>query len=212
MGVKQSGSGWRVLAPFVAFIFIIAIYCSADRISGTPYQITSLDRVLSQLPVTMSHEPFSLSFLSISIKQSNLSPPKLTLSVTNNYTAPITILKWDSPLDPLVLQLGHISLTPKGASQPLELPQIQIRRKMPPGKDALINLAPGDTRHNEVELREAIVPLDKLKGGIQVVCKGSFTSVWTAKSEEISEESLNNLGAGDAFSGTYETPTLTMLI
>ncbi|ORY60063.1 uncharacterized protein BCR38DRAFT_412268 [Pseudomassariella vexata] len=151
-----------------------------------------------------------LSKLEISVRKASASPPKLAISVTNTHDQSLTVLKWDSPLDPLVIQLGHLKITPVGADGPLDIPIIQVRRIMPAGKDQLVTIEPGETKEHEIELKETIVPLDKLAGGARIVCEGEWTSVWQSKLEEVDKEALENLGMGNALRGSYESKPVTV--
>ncbi|KAI0121181.1 hypothetical protein BJ170DRAFT_688271 [Xylariales sp. AK1849] len=141
----------------------------------------------------MSHD--TLSQLAISVRKSATNT--LTVSVTNHHDATLTLLRWKSPLDPLALQLGVFGFTPSDGGSALEIPTIQVRRKMPPGPDSLVTIEPGQTKEQELQLREPIVPLDKLKGEVTVSCQGRWTSVWQKRAEEISIEALDALDAGD---------------
>lgn len=86
-----------------------------------------------------------------------------------------------------------------------------INRAMPPPKDALVTLGPGEEKSQEVVLREPIVDGDKLKElaeggkvGVRVVCgkdkeedEESGVVVWVGKKrEEVSPEEVEMLGRG----------------
>jgi hypothetical protein len=121
------------------------------------------------------------------------------------------VFTWDSPLDPLAVQLGLLSFTPEGKDTPIDIPTIQVRRIMPPGDDAFVTIAPGQTEERDVLLKKPIVPLDQLQGKVTVVCKGEWKSVWPAKKEDISSESLRNPGSDDdAFKGSFESEPVTV--
>lgn len=168
------------------------------------------------------------SSLNVSSRQTGTSPPRITFSVTNNSSRPLTILAWDTPLDPLALQLGRATvsvLTPgrtdeeQQPPQPLDLPIIQIRRKMPPGPEALVTIEPGATAENDVVLREALVPPEKLLeiaaagARLSVACRGRWTTVWPGRAENVTEEMRKELsGGGTVLSGAYESEPLELKI
>ncbi|KAJ2987591.1 hypothetical protein NUW58_g4419 [Xylaria curta] len=146
-----------------------------------------------------------VSALKVSVGQVSSSPPKLKVGVTNTHSSAVTVFTWDSPLDPLAVQLGLLSFTPEG-KDPIFLPTIQVRRLMPPGDDAYVTIEPGKTVEREVLLKRPMVPLDELQGKITVVCKGKWGAVWASKKEDISAESLRNTGADEAaLKGNFES-------
>ncbi|KAI0909354.1 hypothetical protein F4823DRAFT_428845 [Ustulina deusta] len=159
---------------------------------------------LQQERVDMSEQV--LSALKVSVRQAASSPPKLAISVTNTHSGPVTVFTWNSPLDPLAVQLGLLSFTPEGKDTPVDIPTIQVRRLMPPGDDAYVTIEPGQTEEREVLLKRPMVPLDELQGKVKVVCKGEWKSVWASKKEDISAESLKNGGAdAAALKGNFES-------
>lgn len=202
MTVQRSGVSWRTIAPLIAVFFVSVLYWN-HHTTGTADGAVARAHFAS-LRMT---DGAVAEALNVSIRQTSTSPPKVTLAVTNTMDKVVTVLKWDSPLDPLVLQLGHLSITPAGAAAPLVLPKVQVRRKMPPGPDALITIQPGATSENEVELREAIVSLEKLSGGADVSCNGTWAGIWASEAADISQESLTDIGTGEGvFKGKYQSP------
>lgn len=147
-----------------------------------------------------------VSALKVSVRQTSSEPPKLMIGVTNTHSGPVTVFTWDSPLDPLAVQLGLLSFTPEGKDGPIDIPTIQVRRLMPPGDQAYTTIEPGQTEEREVILKKPMVPLDQLQGKVKVVCKGTWKSVWATKKEDISAESLKNAGADEAsLKGGFES-------
>ncbi|KAI0180764.1 hypothetical protein GGR52DRAFT_4495 [Hypoxylon sp. FL1284] len=149
--------------------------------------------------------------LQVSVRQVSASPPKLGIAVTNVHAGPVTILTWNSPLDPLALQLGLLAFTPAGSDGPVDTPTVQVRRKMPPGADSLVTIAAGQTREQELELRDPVVPVAKLRGTVSVVCRGEWTSVWPSGVDGISQASLESAGAGeDSFKGSFQSEAVNI--
>ncbi|KAK8087297.1 hypothetical protein PG994_002271 [Apiospora phragmitis] len=118
---------------------------------------------------------------------------KLVLGVTNTGDKPLTLITWNSPLDPIALKLGLVELIPSGSSDPVQTNTIQVRRKMPPESDSLVTIKPGEKEENVLELGEPVVPLDKLKGKMSVRCTGSWMGVWNA--DEFKTEQLESVGS-----------------
>lgn len=141
--------------------------------------------------------------------------PSLSVSVKNTHpSTPLTLLKWDSPLDPLALQLGLVSVTAAEAAAPLDMPTIKISRAMPPGADSLVTLRPGESASSVVELRDTFVPKDTwAKGKAKVNMKGRWAAVWPGlvKDELLGDlEKLSALGGGGdgVLNGEWESPTI----
>ncbi|KAL7962209.1 hypothetical protein V8C34DRAFT_301524 [Trichoderma compactum] len=63
--------------------------------------------------------------LRMTIEHTKTSPLTITSTVVNENTQPVTFLLYDSPLDTLAPTIGLLIITPDGALQPLELPEIQ---------------------------------------------------------------------------------------
>lgn len=156
----------------------------------------------------VNHDSDILSDLHVSLRQSSSkSPPAVTVKVTNNSPKPVTILTWESPLDPLALQLGLVSITPAGAPGPLDIPTLKVSRKLPPGEDSLVSLAPGESRESEVVFKELLVPLEKVQGTkSSVKVKGRWGRVWLAPRDQLTQQAIAELGAeGGAVSGEFES-------
>ncbi|ROT37071.1 hypothetical protein SODALDRAFT_280153 [Sodiomyces alkalinus F11] len=147
-----------------------------------------------------------LSHLAVHIRQTATTPPTLALDVTNNSPdTSLTILTWESPLDPAALPLGLFAITPDGARQPLDIPTIQIRRVMPPPRDSFVTLKPGETRTQEHVLREEIVPPADLGPNPKVAVRGTWMGVWTIPVEELTPGRLDNMYTDEErLSGPFE--------
>lgn len=85
-----------------------------------------------------------------------------------------------------------------------------VSRKMPPSDDSLVNLAPGESRENQVVLKELLVPSEKLKGKKSTVqVKGRWMGVWPKTRHELSDEAIEK-GAhgGGAVAGTFASESI----
>ncbi|OLN87407.1 putative secreted protein [Colletotrichum chlorophyti] len=202
----MSTSQARSLFRPVIFIIVVALILTSWNRNGSSRDTMSQDR-----------EPTNpgdiLTKLSIRIRQSSTSPPTLALSVTNNHDAPLTILRWNSPLDPLALQLGVLSITPEGRDEPLELHTIQLRRMMPPPEEDFVTLQPGERSENEVVLRDSIVPYDELGKTARVAAKGTWRTVWPTTADKLTQETISKFQFGDgALSGEFESEAIDVTI
>ncbi|KAI7783320.1 hypothetical protein LA080_012075 [Diaporthe eres] len=180
------------------FIFAVLtfIYHNLDQVPTSTKMASQDNELLSQLHVSLS--------------QASKSPPAISLKVTNNSPSPVTILSWESPLDELALSLGLLSITPSGASEPLEITRIMVSRKMPPSDKSLVSLGPGESRENQVVLKELLVPVEKLKGKKSTVqVKGRWMGVWPKSRDELTSEAIEK-GAygGGAVAGTYASDSI----
>ncbi|KAI3390661.1 hypothetical protein diail_8898 [Diaporthe ilicicola] len=187
-----------IFTGLFVFGILIFVYHNLDNIPTTSSKMASQDSdILSQLQISLSQVP-------------SKSPPAVSIKVTNNSPKPVTILTWQSPLDELALSLGLLSITPSGAPEPLDIPTIMVQRKLPPDEKSLVSLAPGESRENQVELREILVPPEKLKGKKSAVrVKGRWMGVWPKSRDEVSAEEIEKMAhGGGAVAGTYASDTV----
>jgi hypothetical protein len=192
--LMSSNRVWPTLRIVFVFIAIIVIY------SNWPKDIAEFSMSNSSI----------LSKLEISLKGTSTAPPKLALSVKNNNDVTVTLLAWDSPLDTLAIRLGVLKFTPSGADGPLDLPTIMVNRRMPPSRDALITLGPGEVKEQEFELKEPMVPVEKLKGQVNIEISGEWRAVWELKADEVSDEELVALGGEKAAKGPFEVKSVSI--
>lgn len=154
--------------------------------------------------------------LVVSLSQASATAtPSLSVSVKNTHpSTPLILLRWDSPLDPLALQLGLISVTPAGAPAPIDMPTIEVSRAMPPGADSLVTLRPGESASSVVELRDMFVPeATWAHGRAEISMKGRWAAVWPGLAKDDLLRDLQKLGAlgggGDGvLTGEWESPTI----
>ncbi|KAF5518811.1 putative secreted protein [Colletotrichum aenigma] len=147
-------------------------------------------------------ESSSFPDLQLSLSQTVASKaPSVSVSVKNTSPdTPVTILKWNSPLDEAALGLGLVSITPAGASESIHIDAVKLTRKMPPSAESLITLLPGESVSNVIELREPRVSKDVWKAGhAKVKMTGRWMAVWpglTTKELLQQPEKLQSVGAG----------------
>ncbi|GKT62924.1 hypothetical protein ColTof4_05480 [Colletotrichum tofieldiae] len=194
----------NLFRPIVFVVVIILVLASWNR-NGAPR-----DTMTEQENQSTGA---ALANLAVRIRQISSSPPTLALSVTNHHDAPLTILRWKTPLDPLAIQMGLVSITPEGKSEALELPTIELRRVMPPPPDDLVTLQPGERREQEVVLKEPIVPLDQLGKTARVAVKGKWQTVWPTTADKLSKETIEKLQFGDGvLTGEFESEAIDVII
>ncbi|CAM1502412.1 Fc.00g043960.m01.CDS01 [Cosmosporella sp. VM-42] len=151
--------------------------------------------------------------LNVTLHQTSTLPPIISVKVTNTNPESVTVLSYASPLDGLALQLGLLSITPDGASAPLDIATVQVRRKWPPGPDSLITIDPGRSQEQEIELREPIVSMESLGKRVSVQLKGKWDAVWTKGRDEIDKSDFEQgKGAKDAYSGAFLSNSLDVTL
>lgn len=153
----------------------------------------------------------SLADLQLTISQAKeaTDAPTLLIQLKNtNPEVPITLLTWSSPLDPLLVQLGLVTITLPGSESPLDIPTIQVRRRMPPSEDSLVTLGPGEEVSRTVEIGGRFVAAEQWRGDgsggrPKVQLKGRWSAVWPGvkKEELIGTERLDALGYGGKEAG-----------
>ncbi|KAI0103919.1 hypothetical protein GGR51DRAFT_522898 [Nemania sp. FL0031] len=158
----------------------------------------------------MAQESF-LASLQLDITSSPNSRYSIFITLTNNYPSiPVTILKWNSPLDPAALKLGLVYITPTGASQPIHIDAIKISRAMPPSANSLVTLFPGECATNTLELRGSIVP-DVVWDArpLKIRMAGRWMAVWPGLTKEdlLSDtRRLQSIGPGiGSLTGDWES-------
>ncbi|RYO76273.1 hypothetical protein DL766_005746 [Monosporascus sp. MC13-8B] len=209
--VLRRRPGYSLLWTIASFIALGLgfVYWISHSQSHPDYHISSFSLYFFSAAETMAD---ATSSLVVSARQTGTSsPPKVTFGVTNMSPRPVTVLAWESPLDPLALQLGRVAVTPSGGGrQPLDFPTVQVRRRMPPGPDDLVTIEPGETAENEVVLREALLPPERLGSRATAVCRGSWAAVWPGlRAADVDERARAELGANkDAVKGSYESEPL----
>ncbi|KAI1125545.1 hypothetical protein F5Y10DRAFT_294525 [Nemania abortiva] len=152
-----------------------------------------------------------LANLQLNITPSSDSYRSILVSLSNNHSSiPVTILKWNSPLDPAALRLGLVHVIPAGASQPVHIDTIKISRLMPPEANSLVTLFPGETVTNTLELRDPIVPSVVWNAGpVKIKMAGRWMAVWPGLTKEdlLSDaQRLQSVGAGvGSLTGDWES-------
>lgn len=126
---------------------------------------------------------------------------------TSRCTKPAPHPPRKSPLDGLALALGLLTITPAGASKPLELRTVQVKRVWPPPESALIVIQPGASAINDLAIEEPTVPMDKLDRRATVVLRGQWIAVWPRPRNQISKAEIEN-ASETAFSGQFSTKAL----
>ncbi|VUC33971.1 unnamed protein product [Clonostachys rosea] len=184
------------------------------RLLAAVFAILGLFMLYNDLPLPSTikikkKEPkvSAIAGLKLNIKHTpGSSPPEIVAVVVNENKFPVSILSYESPLDPLAVALGQLEITPAGAKAPLELNKINVRRVWPPTRDQLITVGPGGSVMSSILLKEDTVPPGVLQGKVSMELKGRWQAVWSIRKENIPDRSLEDpFSSPEVEHGKYTT-------
>ncbi|KAL6890668.1 hypothetical protein GGI43DRAFT_213850 [Trichoderma evansii] len=153
--------------------------------------------------------PNPIAGLRVAIKQTNTSPLTINSTAYNGNEHTVTFLVYNSPLDTAAPSIDLLTITPDGASEPLDLPKLQIQRQWPPSPDSLIQLEPGASQTAEIILKDFIT--SKLTKKAFVTLKGRWDMVWNKQKDDITAEIMEKAQLQDdpdMFTGNFATESL----
>lgn len=123
---------------------------------------------------------------------------EISLTVHNQFDHPVTILAWDSPLDPCCGALGIVEIVDTTTDTPLPIDKILFNRQMPPSPESFVQINSDDGATNVVSVPDVILDSGK---DYRIVIKGRWKAVWDDAMEGIDASSLENLTG--AFAGEF---------
>ncbi|PNP44619.1 hypothetical protein TGAMA5MH_03752 [Trichoderma gamsii] len=147
--------------------------------------------------------------LRVEIKQTSTSPITITSTVVNDNDHTVTFLVYNSPLDTAAPSIGLLTITPDGASEPLDLPKLQIQRQWPPSPESLIQLQPGASQTADIVLKDFIA--SKIAGKASVALKGRWDMVWNKQKDDVTPEMIEQAqlqAEPDVFSGSFASESV----
>ncbi|KAM0525516.1 hypothetical protein ACHAPE_000223 [Trichoderma viride] len=156
-----------------------------------------------------SNRSSPIAGLRVAIKQTSTSPLTITSTVINDNEHTVTFLIYNSPLDTAAPAIGLLTITPDGASEPLDLPKLQIQRQWPPSPESLIQLQPGASQTAEIVLKDFIA--SKITGKASVILKGRWDMVWNKQKDDVTAETIEQAqlqAEPDVFSGSFASDSL----
>ncbi|KAF2278569.1 uncharacterized protein EI97DRAFT_448472 [Westerdykella ornata] len=128
--------------------------------------------------------------LQFNLSQISKNPPTLLVTVRNGHpSSTYTFLKWDSPLDPQATNLGVFKLLHVPSGNEVATDLIRIRRKMPPSRDDLQEIAPGTQHSMEIVLDKPWMPKTK-PTEYKIWVEGEFHGVWEKAAGSVKDEEL----------------------
>lgn len=147
--------------------------------------------------------------LRVAIKQTSTSPLTITSTIINDNEHTVTFLVYNSPLDTAAPSIGLLTITLDGASEPLDLPKLQIQRQWPPSPESLIQLQPGASQTAEIVLKDFIA--SKITGKASAILKGRWDMVWNKQKDDVTAEMMDQAqlqAEPDVFSGSFASEEL----
>lgn len=170
-----------VVVSLLCFVSLFAIYRS--------------DFLPSYDMASSSHERSSSQDLKIQLS-SGSSPSVLKVTVENkSQTKTFSLLTWNTPLDEQALNIGALTLEDAETKEAVPGPQMKVNRKLPPPRDALIEVSPQSTANREVNLSFPWIPKDGKVYRMQV--QGTWKAVWAKPASQITDEELSEM-TGDS--------------
>ena len=154
----------------------------------------------------------NLSLLHITISAVTSTFPvdePITVDVTIRNTAnhPITILSWNSALDPKAGILGVFEMENTATGEQVPLVTAKFRRKLPPSLDEYIEIK---SQHESTSSTTIPTLSIGLLPGTEyaLIAKGTYRAVWPSAKADIPKEQLDTTTGGQ--SGEFKSNKITV--
>ena len=128
-------------------------------------------------------------------------PVLLHVIVHNPGEEAVTILLWDSPLDPSAGKLGVFHAREVGTKRSISGDVVKLPRKTPAGREAYIEIEARQQTETWISL--PALPLEAGKKYV-IQANGQWKGLWPQKIQVIGQDALNNL-TGSSPSGFEAT-------
>lgn len=99
-----------------------------------------------------------------------------------------SLLTWNTPLDEQALNIGALTLEDAKTGEAVPGPQMKVNRKLPPPRDAVIEVSPQSAVSREINLSFPWLPKDGKVYRVQV--RGPWKAVWAKPANQITDEEL----------------------
>lgn len=117
-------------------------------------------------------------------------PFAVDVIVRNSLDHPVTVLTWDSPLDPKAGLLGIFQARDVEEENLIQGDFLRLRRKMPPSKESFLEIG----GKKQVRARVTLPGLQlSVRTEYAIECKGRWQAVWCRPMAEIDESLLESL-------------------
>lgn len=180
----------------------ISVIASTLAVCVTVYYLSMTAPVIDMDKSQISTSAPSVDNLIVRLSKSEQQETRtIHLSILNENTRPVTLLTWDTPLDPSALSTGILQIVDASTGEIIPGPGLKLNRLLPPPRDALVTILPGSTVEKELELK---APWLARKGrSVTVLAEGSWRAVWTKSAEDISDEELAAMTGEEVMTGPF---------
>lgn len=126
---------------------------------------------------------------------SGSSPSVLKVTIENeSQIHTYSLFTWDTPLDEQALNIGALTLEDAKTGEAIPGPQMKVNRKLPPPRDAVVEVSPQSTVSTEINLSFPWLPKDGKVYRVKV--QGPWKAVWAKPATQITDEELSQM-SGD---------------
>lgn len=122
----------------------------------------------------------------------------------------MSFLTWDTPFDPLAVNTGVLSLKDAETGVDIPSPGMQLRRQMPPPRDAIVEIAPDSSSERELNLSSPWIPTDGKK--YQVAVQGTWRAIWQKPAAQVTDQELAALKGDEAMPGDFQSESVEMVL
>ncbi|EEH20105.2 hypothetical protein PABG_02364 [Paracoccidioides brasiliensis Pb03] len=170
-------------------------YVPSPELLGYKYTITSL-------------YPFpQLNYWIYEISRAATDPIQLSVAIRNNIpNQAITLLKWNTPLDPQANVLGIFEVREAESGKLVPSLIVKISRKLPPTQDDLVEIPANGVKETQVTLK----PMSLDHGAqYKISAKGRWQAVWAGGVDDVTADQLAEFSCASL--GDFESNTVLAL-
>ncbi|EEH39929.1 hypothetical protein PAAG_02118 [Paracoccidioides lutzii Pb01] len=157
-----------------------------------------MDNLTSNLSVTIG---------TASTTEATTDPIQLSVAIRNNIpNQAITLLKWNTPLDPQANVLGIFEVREAESGKLVTSLIVKISRKLPPTQDDLVEIPANGVKETQVTLK----PMSLDHGAqYKVSAKGRWQAVWAGGVDDVTADQLAEFSCASL--GDFESNTVVAL-
>jgi hypothetical protein len=167
---------------------------------------TTTDLVAQRTGLAMAAPSNGLSDLSLTLSQASQTPPTIKVKLSNSSpSTSYTVLTWDTPFDQKAIALGIFRIVDASSGTELPAMNMKLNRKLPPPRDALIEISPGNDVTQDVVFEKPLANLEQGKS-YEIQAKGSWKAVWPRTANQVDDSDLGAMAGGsDCLTGPFES-------
>ncbi|KIW03544.1 uncharacterized protein PV09_05305 [Verruconis gallopava] len=179
-------------ATLITSLIVLFLYVSESPLAA------SIRNMAGNPPQKALDPHISQAHLTLELKESDHKtfPPTIMVVATNLHeSTTVTLLTWDTPFDDKALQLGLFEIKDLQSGHVLPSLGLKLNRKLPPPKEAFLEIEPRRAIAKELVLDGPGVQLEQ--GRLyEVRAKGTWKAVWQANVADIGYSNLQKMGGG----------------